>query len=428
VKALAAYVDELADLLRELDPVRTDAALDGAVAAELRYRVTVKARRAAGAFFTSQQLASQVVGREVSDARAVVDPAMGCGDLLLAAARQFALGRSVSATLEAWGARLYGTDVRPTFVRAARIRLALLAAHRHGSSTSLTEARLEELLPNLRVGNGQTAAVPNGATVVLNPPYGTVEAPRRLTWASGKVSRAAIFTARVLEAAPNGVNLAAILPDVLRSGTRYSRWRACIDSLLDIDEVSTVGQFDPWTDVDVFVLRGTVDRIESPTAHVSWVREWTGEVVEEYFKVRVGAVVPHRDKKRGPRVPYITARDLPLGGSYETADAPTRRFGGATFEPPFVLVRRTSRPTPHARAIATVVRGPEPVAVENHLLVCLPLDGTLRACRDLQAVLHAGVTSDWLDERIRCRHLTATALLEVPWRGRYKRAPAMTGS
>lgn len=350
----------------------------------------------------------------------MIDPAVGAGDLLLAAANNLPLAASVGATLERWGRRLYGVDLEEAYVRATRVRLALLAAHRLGTRTYLHEDRLSELLPHIRVGDGRTTAIPKRSLVVLNPPYGAVSAADGLTWAKGRVSRAAVFAASVIERAPVGASVAAILPDVLRSGTNYTRWRAHIQCYLRLEAVDSVGQFDPWADVDVFVLHGQVVNAGTEAAAASpWAFARACHTVDSSFEVNVGALVPHRDPEDGPLARYLTVHDLPFGGRIETDILGSRRFAGRVFTPPFVAVRRTSRPGQQIRrAVGTIVAGPGPVAVENHLLVCTPNDRTIKSCKELQAVLHSDATDAWLDDRIRCRHLTVSAVRDVPWQGR----------
>jgi hypothetical protein len=84
-------------------------------------------------------------------------------------------------------------------------------------------------------------------------------------------------------------------------------------------------------------------------------------------------------------------------------------------KPPFVAIRRTSRPGDRHRAIGTLITALQPVAVENHLIALRPKDGTVKACRELLYSLKDDRTTHWLDERIRCRHLTVAALNELPW-------------
>jgi hypothetical protein len=93
---------------------------------------------------------------------------------------------------------------------------------------------------------------------------------------------------------------------------------------------------------------------------------------------------------------------------------PARRFSGRCVEPPFVAVRRTSRPGEPTRARPAVVTGAEPVAVDNHLLVVRPHDGALDACHELAAWLRKPESTNWLDEHYRCRHLTVGALKSLP--------------
>jgi hypothetical protein len=65
--------------------------------------------------------------------------------------------------------------------------------------------------------------------------------------------------------------------------------------------------------------------------------------------------------------------------------------------------------------LACIITGKTAVAVENHLLVLTPVGGSLAACRDVLARLKDDRTDRWLDERIRCRHLTVGAIQELPW-------------
>ena len=46
--------------------------------------------------------------------------------------------------------------------------------------------------------------------------------------------------------------------------------------------------------------------------------------------------------------------------------------------PPFVVVNRTSSPRDRLRATATIIKGTEPVAVENHLIILSPKKGGLK--------------------------------------------------
>ena len=93
----------------------------------------------------------------------------------------------------------------------------------------------------------------------------------------------------------------------------------------------------------------------------------------------------------------------------------SRRHEGKVYKPPFVVIRRTSRPGHPYRAAATVIAGKEAVAVENHLIVCEPKAKTLKMCKKLMTQLKTQTINKFLDERIRCRHLTVGAVAAIPF-------------
>ena len=92
----------------------------------------------------------------------------------------------------------------------------------------------------------------------------------------------------------------------------------------------------------------------------------------------------------------------------------SRRHEGLVYEPPFVVIRRTSRPGHPYRATATVIAGKRPIAVENHLIVCEPKDGKLGTCRKLMKQLKTPAVNEFLNARIRCRHLTVGSVAAIP--------------
>ena len=140
-------------------------------------------------------------------------------------------------------------------------------------------------------------------------------------------------------------------------------------------------------------------------------------VIGDLFTVAVGPVVPHRNPKKGKWYPYIHPRLLPSWTTINVDNAiKKRRFNGTVFKPPFVVIRRTSRPSDSNRAIASIIKGKSYVAVENHLIVCKPKSGCLDDCHKLLKLLKLDFTNEWLNKRIRCRHLTVTAIREIPWR------------
>lgn len=416
------YTDDLQDLLTSIANDGVDQHLealanvvDGQAAAELRNLVELPTRREQGAFFTTSALRAKAIPAPPHDHSGEVvyfDPACGAGDLLIESAMRLPVFDSLGATVHHWGERLLGCDVEPIFVETAKLRLFLAAVYRCGQATPRDMPR--DAFPWVVVGDGrfQKSLASRSRHIVLNPPFGYVDAPEETPWAGGRVSEAAVFLIQVLENAPRGVSITAILPDVLRSGTRYGKWRILIESMMDISDVDICGMFDEETDVDVFILRGT--RSNARATPVRWTPRHDQASVGDYFDVRVGTVVPHRDPETGPWRPFIWPRRLPPSGSFDP-DGEWRRFSGRTFDPPFVVIRRTSRPGQRRRAGGVLVVGDSQVAVENHLLVAVPKSSTESSCLNLMDVLGDPRSRDWLDQRIRTRHLTVSAISGLPW-------------
>lgn len=416
------YAEDLQELLLSVASDGVDQHLDalesvvnGQAATELRNLVELSARREQGAFFTTNALRARVVpAAPEEDGGQVVyfDPACGAGDLLVESAMRLPVFDSLIATIQDWSERLLGCDVEPVFVETTKLRLLLAAAYRTGQATP--PEMPSEAFPSVVVGDGhsQKSFASRSHHIVLNPPFGYVEAPVETKWAVGRVSAAAVFLARVLDYAPLGVAITAILPDVLRSGTRYRKWRSTVESMMDISDLEICGLFDEETDIDVFILRGT--KSDAKATPVQWVPRHADEKVGDFFDVHVGTVVPHRDPETGPRRPYIWPRRLPPSGSFNP-EGESRKYNGRTFDPPFVAIRRTSRPGQKRRAGGVLVLGDSPVAVENHLLVAVPKNGTESACLELMGVLADPRSRDWLDQQIRTRHLTVSSVRGLPW-------------
>ncbi len=418
---------EFTDKLRELvDTPSADnkwsesvsASLDGVAGAELRRLVELPARRAFGAFFTGSALAERLLGRISLQPHRhfIYDPTVGAGDLLLAAARRLPCEQTLSATLLSWGQCLAGTDIQPEFVEAAKLRVTLLACQRHGGKKTLP-AGWQKLLPHLHRGNGlkQKALFARATHLLMNPPYSLTEAPPDCAWAGGRVSEAALFIVRALEQASPKTRLLAILPDVLRSGSFQHHWRERVSDLAKVTSVERYGIFDDSADVDVFLLDVT-RRSCTAVKSKRWpaLTDAAGTTIADFFDVHVGRVVPHRDKKSGPRRRYIHPRNIGVWKEV-TRISETRRHEGLTYKPPFIVLRRTSRPGHPYRAAATVILGTKPVAVENHLIVCEPHDKSANTCRALMEQLHTQRVNEFLDQRIRCRHLTVGAVAAIPF-------------
>lgn len=398
---------------------KTTLALDGEPGRHLARLVSLEARRDSGAFFTGSVLAEKAVAGSVARNQSATffDPTCGAGDLLLAAANKLPVQPSLSATLDAWSTRLAGCESHIEFVRAAKARLALLALQRGAQTSNHDHLDLNAILPLIRVGDSlrETAPYAGANWILANPPYGYVSAPLDCAWGAGQITAAALFFEKCLQNCAPGTRITAILPEVLRSGSRYEKWRQMVATHSQVHRVEPYGLFDNSADIHVFILE-TTKRTDGENRPADWgtAPQRSELSVADLFGVHVGPVVPHRHKQKGSRVAYVHARGLPHWTEVQRLSE-KRRFTGRLFLPPFVVIRRTSRPEEPHRAIGTIITGKRPVAVENHLIVCLPHDQTLAKCRNLLLQLKSEVTSQWLNTRIRCRHLTITAIRELPW-------------
>jgi hypothetical protein len=422
MEAFRPYVARLEELLgRSMRPERDaafpkdlDAALDGQPSAELRRQVPIDVLRATGAFFTGSAMAKLAItaaGLRLTPDVKVLDPACGVGDLLVAFVGHLSCSSDLKSTLREWGQRVLALDVQPDF---AAIRRQLPAPRKKLLPS------LDALFPGISLGSSliEEDVYKQATHILINPPFTPVDSPEACAWGSGKVNSAAVFMDACISRSEPDTQIIAILPDVLRSGSRYAKWRHLFEDRVALRKVQIIGQFDRHTDVDVFVVVGQIRKKPTSIPRFDWIpREQSSSLrVSDKFEVSVGAVVSYRDPNEGAWFPFIQARDLP---SWEVVSVfcHHRRFNGKTFRPPFVVVRRTSRPGDKYRAVGTVIRGHGLVAVENHLLVLRPKDRTVASCDRLLAVLKDAAANEFLDRRIRCRHLTVSALRDLPWGG-----------
>lgn len=396
------------------------AALDGQAAESLRSLVPLETLRHDGIFLTGSELANRAVRRILPtlDASSVIlDPTCGASDLLLSCVGSLPTKRSVAHTLRAWEAQLVGRDLHPELLEAARLRLLLAVLQRFPGSRISPRTLTRPLFPEIQTGCGLTGGFYKNAThLVMNPPFTLMPAPDSCDWTSGHVSTAAVFLEQALRHTRPGTRIAAILPDVLRSGSRYVRWRQLVERFAQIELLEIGDQFDRWTDIHVFVLNLRVgQRTTTPSQHVgTWTGPSGGSCLGDRFAVRIGPVVDYRDPHEGDEHPFIQSRDLRAWDTISSISR-TRRFSGTLITPPFIAVRRTSRPGDPHRAVGTLVIGESPIAVENHIICLTPLRGGQRICRAALRNLRDPQSTGWLDERIRCRHLTVRALTELPW-------------
>jgi len=429
MKQFQAYIDHLENLIEKLKDSKHPRsfehaivqALDGQPSKELRRLVPIDSIRSTGAFFTSSTLAERAllpVLQNISKNAIFLDPASGAGDLLIACAKRLPKDSNLTDTLHQWGKRLFGCDTKKEFVKACKLRLMLTAIHRGAKNDLSSLSELDRLLPGIKCQStfDDTEIFDVANHIVINPPFTLVNSHPECQWAQGSVNSAAVFMEYCIKHSKVGTRLIAILPEVLRSGSRYNKWRKFVESKCHINKIDMFGQFDRWADIDVFILDAKIKKDD----HKELLSDWgyhqseSSKRVSDYFKVSVGSVVPHRDENKGKWFPFICSRDLPAWDTV-TEISKHRRFLGTTFIPPFVVVRRTSRPGDKFRAVGTIIENQRSIAVENHLIVLEPRDSTVSSCQKLIKILKKSETNEWLNKRICCRHLTVSSLSDVLW-------------
>lgn len=395
--------------------------LDGEPSRELRRLVSAEKLKESGAFFTSAALAEFVMGcldNSLTSNSVVADIACGTGDLLLASTQLLPKAKSLTRQIDLWGKQLAGHDIHPEFIEVTKWRL-IIRAMQQCSRLDLcpSDINIEKMFPQIKVGDGlrRLDTIKQATHIVINPPFIKAPAPSDCGWAKGTVNSAALFLEKCVLNANPGTRIVAILPDVLRSGSRYRKWRVAIEQQTEQVSSRLCGQFDKWADVHVFILDLVVK--ENKLSDKSrWNYEDTTSkcTFSDFFDIHVGPVVDYRDPHEGDEVQFATSKNVKPWSTVTTLPQ-VRRFGGRLFNPPFIVVRRTSRQEDKFRAIGALITGTEPVAVENHLIVLSPKNNAVKTCEEGILKLKKTSTSAWLNNRIRCRHLTVSSLKELPW-------------
>lgn len=381
----------------------------------LRELLTIEEMREAGSFFTGQKLATKAVNLlpAITSSSVVLDPTCGAGNLLIEASRKLGVETTLSSTLNVWGQVLWGFDIHLHFVEATKLRVVIEALNR-GVEQDCDLDEAFELLPNIQVRDAFTIKSEelSGVThILMNPPFTIMPSPKQNYWKEGKVNAAGIVFDKYLRQLPKGCKVSAILPDVLRSGSRYNEFREFVSDSIQPD-IDIWGRFNSKTDVDVFLLSGIIG--ENDQVAVWHSAEDSESTISDHFEVRTGPLVAYRDPEEGPEYPYFYPKICPQWEIVREATE-TRCFSGKALTPPFVVIKRTSSPSDKNRASATLINLREPVAIENHMIVVTPKDGRVHTCKKLMKVLQSQRTNDFLNERIRLRHLTVGVIKDIPF-------------
>ena len=415
------YSPFLAELRRairnpvDLDPLPLLNGRAGQMCIELLKPAT---QRSLGAFFTPSAMAARFAA-EVSEFdpsySVAFDPACGAGDLLLHLAAQLPIARTASQTMNLWSSRLLGRDLSREFVSAARLRLLLLAVAR-GAQLDGAPSVLASKLRGIKVGDGLNVVKPYrlATHVVMNPPFGVVSAPDNSKGRRGSTTAAALFVDRAVVLCRPGTRVAAIVPEVLRTGTSYQIWRDYISSRTRSNCTRSLGRFSSHADVDVTLKLWTVTEETNRLCAKRKESRITRPCVGDKFAVTVGPVVPHRHAENGKEHAFLHTRNAAAWRHIRRINE-RRHFEGRLCKPPFVVIRRTSRPGDRFRATASLVLGARPIAVENHLLVATPRRGGVSICTRLLRLLRTEAVNRALDRSMRCRHLTTASVLELAW-------------
>lgn len=394
------------------------------ISRRIRDLISIKELRDTGSFFTSDALANEALIKlrsSITESSVFFDPTCGVGNLLLAASDYLPVTRSLDKTIDDWAKKLAGVDLHAEFVSCTKLRLIQRAMERGAKLSSRTLSQNEEKFTHIVRGNifHNLYRCQSATHILLNPPYFQRTLPKNRSWSTGRINMAAVFMEDIISSCEPGTSYVAILPEVLRCGSRYQKWRGQFLSELSVTtSVESIGKFDKHTDVDVFVLSGKKRNRKSNKIDVTEFKSKNTQKsilsVSSHFDVSIGPLVAYRDPEVGKIAPFVKTSSVRLWA--ETQIEGTRITSTKLFRPPFVVINRTSSPSDKIRARSSIVVGIDPVAVENHLVILMPKKGGLKMCKKLVSNLKDQGTNAFLNERIRCRHLTVSAVREIPWR------------
>ena len=422
IAAFSEYANEIQDILNSIthsSPTiptsRIKNILNGKTTRALKSLVALEYRKNNGIFFTGSQLSKKVADRIKSlliDGAKVIDPACGAGNLLLFCLYHLPKKATLVETIEYWSNKIYGYDLYEEFVLTARLRFLLHAIHLFPNE-KISYNQIANFFHNIEVKDSLTVKDLNGkhGCVVVNPPFGYAKPLEKCKWANGKIQLAGLFMEKIITNAPEGQQIVSILPDVLRSGTRYEKWRKFVCENSKFIEIEPCGRFDSDTDVDVFILH--LIKSQTPIGLSFKKYEKNSKTLSNYFDICVGPVVPHRDPETGPNCKYLHVKNSPTGKVVKQIRE-IKKYPGRIFKAPLLTIHRTSSPSDKQRCKVTVINTKGCIAIENHLIVLKPKDNNLKTCLQFQDLLSSNKTTQWLNMEIRCRHLTVASVKHIP--------------
>lgn len=373
-------------------------------------------RKKLGAFFTEVQLSEKAIRhfqQAITAESIVLDPSCGIGNLLLESSRQLGVYTHLSDTLKTWGEVLRGFDIQAEFIELTKLRLIMAALVRGVKA----DCSLEQAMCYFKYIMQQdalevsTSSLSSVTHLFMNPPFIAMPSPKRDYWGKGNTNSAAVFLDYYLRNTSDKCNLVAILPDVLRSGSRFKHFRDFISENLQ-GKCDIEGRFSDTADVDVFILSGQKKCKDGQG--IIWSPQYiNSNNLGECYDVCIGPLVAYRDKREGNTYPYFHPKNC-KNWEMVTAVSETREFNGKVIQPPCILIKRTSSPSDKYRAAATLINLKQPIAVENHLIVVTPKDKTLKSCQRLLKMLAKPEVNQFLNEQIRVRHLTVGVIKAIP--------------
>lgn len=409
------YIEHLIKTIKDFDAHKDLNNLDSINKAIQEYK-NISYLKSLGAFFTEQSLATQAINKftnSITTSSIILDPTCGVGNLLIEASRKLDISKHLSTTLQQWGKALWGYDINPEFIEITKLRLVIEALSR-GNILDCSIEHALSFLSNIRVNDAISVTntqVKKITHLLINPPFIQIKSPETYYWTKGKVNSAGVFLDHYLRILPKSCEIVAILPDILRSGSRYHTFRNFISSQL-LGSCEIAGRFSKTVDIDVFILSGI---ISCTTNNIKWVEPipTARSILSNKYDVITGPLVDYRDKQEGKIYPYFHSKNC-KNWTIVTKATEYRAFNGKVIQPPCILIKRTSSPSDKYRAAAVLINIKQPIAVENHLIAVTPKDYTLQSCQKLLTILKQERTNEFLNNQIRARHLTVGAIKSIP--------------